>query len=730
MPIEIPSFEWTALYYPEILEALFGFKRTNVPELTNESAQEPLVQMMRAFACVGHLNNTLADLVANESTLPTARLPETVRNMLRLIDFEMPSARPSTTDLIYELAQVIGTSVVAISQFAQAGTRPSVDQPARFFEALEALTVTPTNALTKCFRVEDDGLGPVYTDFTTEANDVGGPFTAWASPLGGSATREGDSLLFGHSEAMWKETDIDINTAMAGIIGVWEYYDGNPRKTKPTSVVDNGINLTLNINSYLGTASLQGTPIRITYNPTGAFEDRFSYFASGVNKVDSASLFGQSVPSTNPADYTVGSVWERFTGLTDNTINAGVQLAQDGKVQFDLPQTLTANWSLGAFNGQTAFWKRFRIISVAGPTAPSINRIRIDTGKQYLKRQVTQGQTVDEVLGSSDASPNQSFTTSKENVILNTDSVFVADVQWTRVDSFLSSRATDRHYRVQLEEGDRARIFFGDGLTGAIPVAGVSNIRAVYRFDAALDGNVGANTIVNDRTGLTLVASLFNPRPAAGWAQAAGATEESLEQVKVDGPASLRTLRDIALGPDDVEILARQASTIDPTQITVTRAKSIEEGFGPKTIELIVVSAGGALASADDLDELSEFFNGNQFVSPVKKKRIVANQEVTAVNYNQRVINVTATVYARGAVTSTQIVNALLRLLQPEALREDGVTFEWEFGDRIPTSRLAHEIFEVDGSIYDVDIITPASDIVLLTRELPVPGTLTITVLP
>ena len=72
--IVIPDFDFSGFYYAQLLEALIQFKRRNVPELSDESAQEPFIQILRAQALVGHLNNTLLDLVANESTLPTARL--------------------------------------------------------------------------------------------------------------------------------------------------------------------------------------------------------------------------------------------------------------------------------------------------------------------------------------------------------------------------------------------------------------------------------------------------------------------------------------------------------------------------------------------------------------------------------------------------------------------------------------------------------------------------------
>jgi len=117
--VEIPSFSWSAQYYAQILEALIQFKRTNVPELTNESTEEPLIQLLRAYALVGHQNNTLIDLVANECTLRTAKLPETVRNQLTLIDYPLSPAGPAQSDIVFELSQLFtsATEVIASRSF-------------------------------------------------------------------------------------------------------------------------------------------------------------------------------------------------------------------------------------------------------------------------------------------------------------------------------------------------------------------------------------------------------------------------------------------------------------------------------------------------------------------------------------------------------------------------------------------------------------------------------------
>lgn len=736
--IEIPSFDFTAFYYPEILDALFEFKRLHLPELTDESPQEPLVQLLRAFALVGHLNNTLIDQVANEATLPTARLVDTVRNMLRLIDYELASATPAQVDIVLELAQLILVATEAVPNPSLLSTVARQGQPARFFEILEALTVQPTNVVTSAFVVEDG----VFTDVTTQANTagVGNEIPAWTTPsvaVPGDAY-ESDHLMFGHGQVMWDQVTLALTTPGSGITGIWEYYDGDVLKAKPTSITDNGTTLTFSLLDYLGTADIRGLRVRVTYLPTGASEDLISDF-NVVNRITTTGLLGQSVPSTDPNDYLVGAAWERFENLEDGSVN----LTASDPVEYDLPQKLTdaivRNWSLGTFQGVTAFWMRFRITNVVAPTSPSIDTIDITPGKQYLKRSATQGQSRTETLGSSNGEASQSFLTSKTDFIFGTDTLTVGGVSYTRVDNFLASRPTDRHYRVVLAESDRAQVIFGDGVNGIIPPVGVNNVVMSYRHGASLDGNVGGNTVVQDKQGLSLVNSLFNPRPATGWAEAQGASEASLERAKIEGPASLRVLS-VALGPEDAELLAVRATTIDADSdnpigvIGVSRAFAIEEGFGPKTVELVVVPAGGALASQASLDGLSEFFNGNRFVSPIRPKRFVANQEVTAVNYSPRAINITADVVATGAVTSAAIVNALTRLLQPEATDEDNA-YLWALGgELIPKDRIIHEIFAVDSTIRDVNNLVingvAEGDVQLLTRELPAAGTIVINVNP
>jgi hypothetical protein len=712
--IQIPNFQFASFYYTDLLDSLIQFKRENVPELTDESEFEPLIQMLRAFALIGHLNNVNLDVLANESTLPTAVLAEQVRNMLKLIDYDLRPASPAQVVVLYKLSKILTATTVVIPDRAQCSTPKEPGVVQLFFEADDELSVDRTDELSYVFG-EDGG---VFTDYTTEANDATTPAGDWAP---WTTPDVGDSFYLGHNQALWNLLRWTLTTAMSGIVGVWEYFDGNFNKGNPDSIQDNGGNLTFNLNGYLGTTSKEGTNIRVRLNDTGAFEDAISTWNGSQNQVITG-LLGQTTPSFVSTDYTIGAEWEELSGISDETSN----LAVDGDLSFGLPQTSTENWIAGTVNGVSAFWIRFRIVSSSSPVSPVFQRARIDAGDQYVTRQVTQGQTQqDNGFASSTGLPDQSFQVTKSNFIDGSMEVQVDAVLWTEVDNFLSSQPNDEHYVVTLTDDNAAIIEFGDGITGKVPPLGVNNIDATYRYGAETNGNTGAESITVDKTGVSFVSSLTNPRPAQGWSQADTASDESLAQAKVLGPASLRVIH-TALSPTDVITVTRTFQN-DEGARPFSRAQAFEEGFGPKTLELVVVIKGGGQATQEQLDDLSLHFNGDMFAQPPIQGHYVSNQQVTAVNFTQRPINIDASVTS-SSVTSEQIVNALAKVFQPEALKSDGVTYEWEFGAKVPVTRIVHEIYATDDSITDVTLNLPVGDVFLTKRELPILGTANIIV--
>jgi hypothetical protein len=708
--VQVPSFEFSAFYYPQLIEALLVYKRINVPELTDESNEEPSIQMLRAFALVGHINNVLIDLVANESTLPTAQLPETIRNMLRLIDYELSPATPAAADMIYKLSKVFNASFQLVPDGSQQATRRDGDDPVIYFETLTGVLIQRTDQLGACFVENPAG---VFTTRTTEAN-AGTAFVA--------TTPVGCALYVGHDSVMWDKMNIVVSAVSPATIGVWEYYDGDTNDTRPDDVVNIGNGqLRFDLTTLLGSSNRAGARVRVRLNVSTAFEDVTSTW-DGVKNVATTTLLGQSSPSLDEPDYTLGCEWQELPGLTDATTLLDVT----GDVAYTLPQTVTQRWQKTTVNGFFGYFLRFRVVTSAVGAGPTLGRLRIDTGKQYVAAVAYQGRSVTaETLGSSNGTPNQRFATAQSDFILNSQEVRVDAEVWTKVDDFLESGPGSKHYRVELAENDVAQIIFGDGVTGFIPPIGQGNIVVDYRFGAGDNGNVGANTIVVDKQGLTFVEAVYNPRTAVGWSEGEAGSAESLAKAKIAGPASLRT-KEVALSPDDLVTLAVAYKDSGGSK-PIGRAKPIEESFGPKTVELVCVGTGGTTVSNTQLDELTTYFNGDSSASPQIPKRFVANQEVTCTNFSPRAIDVVATVYAPDAVIAQQVINQLSAVLQPEALKEDGQTYTWEFGADVPRNRLIHEIFQTDIRITNVVLTSPAADVALGARELPTPGTFSIT---
>lgn len=715
--ITVPSFEFSAFYYPQILEALLVRKRIDVPELTDESDFEPFIQLLRSFALVGHLNNVLLDVVANENTLPTSQLVETVRNMLQLIGYNLASASPASTEVVYQLARVFSSSTEVVPARAQCATRGNETSSVVFFEALAGVTVSPTSAFSSVMSSD----GGVFQVHTAEAN-TNAPFTPWASPA------SGDALYFGHDSIMWDRLAIQVSSPSANIVGVWEYYDGDVFDTQPDGIVNiGGGQLEFDLSSLLGGSDRRGATVRITLNESGTFEEVTSSW-DGIKNIATTGLLGQTSPSIVATDYTVGSAWTEFALDASLAFADGTNgLLVSGDVSYALPQTEFANWQTTTVNGLMAFWVRFRVVTVSGPTSPTLARCRLDTGSQYVLASVTQGRSAsDDPLGSSNGGPSQSFETSRDFFVDGSETVTVDAEAWTRVRNFLSSGPQDKHYMLILGKNDRATVLFGDGVSGRIPSLGQSNISIDYRFNAEENGNVGVNTIVVDKTGLSYVNDLYNPRQAGGWTEAEGASATSLERAKLAGPATLRT-KEVALNGDDVRVLTKAFVASDGTK-PFSRATYIEEGFGPKTIELVLCGSGGVVPTSSYLREIELFFNGDKYASPPVRSHLVGNQKVLAVAFDPFVIDLDVTVEAPEGVTAAQIQNGILQVVQPEAVKADGVTYEWNFGGRVPLSRIAHEIFKVDDRITDVDVNAPLADLVLSSRQLPVVGTINVTI--
>jgi hypothetical protein len=244
--------------------------------------------------------------------------------------------------------------------------------------------------------------------------------------------------------------------------------------------------------------------------------------------------------------------------------------AQSGLIEFIAPTDLTRRSEFG----QDGYWIRARWAQGTFRAEPRLRRFCTRT--TWAIQATT---LIHEILGSSDSSPNQVFTTAQKPVLLGqqlevrertipSDSTLAIQqavdeiwVQWQEVPDFYRSEPSDRHYVLNHDSG---QIQFGNGLQGRIPPQIRNGIRlARYQTGGGTRGNCLARTISQLKTTVPYIDQVTNLEAAAG-----GIDVEPLERVKERGTAQLRH-RGRAIAIQDYEDLTYEATP------EVARAKAI-----------------------------------------------------------------------------------------------------------------------------------------------------------
>jgi hypothetical protein len=159
----------------------------------------------------------------------------------------------------------------------------------------------------------------------------------------------------------------------------------------------------------------------------------------------------------------------------------------------------------------------------------------------------THGETVQEILGSADASqPNQTFVLKQSPLTylsapqgqgaVSTLQVWVNDLRWQELPSLLNASARERVYSTRVQSGS-VTVQFGDGTLGARPPSGQTNVRAAYRKGLGLVGNVptgGISQAIDRPAGLKVV---MNPTDATG-----GADPDTPADTRTSAPLHVLTL--------------------------------------------------------------------------------------------------------------------------------------------------------------------------------------------
>ena len=243
-----------------------------------------------------------------------------------------------------------------------------------------------------------------------------------------------------------------------------------------------------------------------------------------------------------------------------------------------------------------------------------------DTNKKYYEGiPVEEGRLVkEEILGTSDGTPNQKFLLTHSGMILrslgqgqkiNKDIILITELgetieEWTLQESLAFSRENQNDFVIEIDDKDQATVIFGDGAFGAVPPSG-SVIKATYRVGGGSHGNVVADSIqtIVDASQLALLgAKVTNPDPATG-----GAERESIEHAVMHAPRVFRSLKR-AVTTDDYKALA-----LDFKGVGKVRA----EATNWNTVTLFIAPEGGGYVSDVLRANLLAYFEDKRPISTI-----------------------------------------------------------------------------------------------------------------
>lgn len=411
-----------------------------------------------------------------------------------------------------------------------------------------------------------------------------------------------------------------------------------------------------------------------------------------------ASARGIGVDPANPP--IVWEVWdgEHWIG-TDVLVDTTGGLNRTGRVRLVVPPV---HESL-VLNGERLFWLRVRLRRTppGAPTYTTSPRLgAVTVASQGGSVMAEHARTVtDEVLGTSDGTAAQQFGMANrpvlprregEHVVVTLDGV---SEDWEEVADFGASVAGDRHVRIDealgiVEFGPHVR--YPDGTVvehGAVPPYGSLVSISQYRTGGGAGGNVGARTLTQLRSAIPYVAEVSNLVPSTG-----GVDPESIDEVKVRGPRSLRTGRR-AVTVSDYEQL-----TLDSTS-RVARALCLPAYEPDEPIRVLVVPAN----DRDPLTlELDDFVLDDDLYTTVSdyleaRRTLGARVRVTAPYFQgvSVIARVRAVVGRSPASVKDRVERAVAAYLSPlpGGTRTEG----WGFGEPVSTAGLTSMIENVVG---------------------------------
>lgn len=728
-------------YYDQVLDALMRLKGELMPWHTDTDPYDAVNGILQAKGFVGHRDGVAIDRVGESfSWLAFATRPEAIA-LARLQGYRLKRDVPATVGVLGTLSARLAVQTTLVKLGALAATQRAADGSMVSFE-----------------HVGDD-LVADPCDFVFKRRYWTGAAWAWATYTPGGALFSNppvvdEAFYIGHPQLMFNK--VSWAFATPNVMGTRlsaEYLDegflGTPQLVEVDPVLPGTLRFT--VSTFLGVSGAvrrTGLTVTVRHRASG-IETVSTMLSTDASRFTINSYLGQSIPSTNAADYEVETNWTPFRDGVSGT--AGEFLTADGDSDFVLPVTTERKWVKATIDGVEGYWLRFRVAQTAGNPPPNANTVEegTDGSNWFCYWEPVQGQTVTDELGESDGSVFQAFKLNYSPYIEDSlsDLQVGTDSDWSKLESLYYADGDTKAYAMEETTDEEVQVRTGNGVNGVIPPSG-DTVRVAYRVGADLDGNVGVGTVTNMRSGISGLALITNPRAGYGWAAREGVDDIDIDRIRQLFPAKIRAGQR-AVTAQDYETLAMGTFTYNGGS-PVKRAVAQEEGGGPKTVLLVCSGVGGALLETAILDALGEYFNGQRIDLQRFGGVGLLNTECVPVNYQPQTVDVVAEVHflkGYGVGKKGQIEQALRAVLAADANmatwkiatgREDEVvpadfaSFLWNLGSEVQLMKLSGVVLQAAGSgILDIVGMTlngVAANVALTDTRLPAAGTINITV--
>lgn len=223
--------------------------------------------------------------------------------------------------------------------------------------------------------------------------------------------------------------------------------------------------------------------------------------------------------------------------------------------------------------------------------------------KKFVGVPVVEGRMInDEILGSSDGSPNQIFQLAQPGLLRDSLQLKVQGEEWDIMENLFYSRSDKKHYSIQIDENNITRVYFGDNIYGKIPEKD-GEITATYRVGGGVRGNVPADTItvITKAPQLQgLAARVTNEKPATG-----GADREKIEHAVKLAPTIFKS-RQRGVTREDFVALAKKFNGV---------AKAKAEATSWNYIDLYIAPSGGGIATDILKTDLLAYFEDKRMMT-------------------------------------------------------------------------------------------------------------------